>query len=82
MGYTPVYSNGSTNPRPKSRPRKSSTAPASFDRVVLIGDVNGKVYLRCYTGSDYVDAAIPYGCLAVLVSAGAKMLSHLYQKVA
>ncbi len=55
---------------------------AKFDRIVLIADIDGKVHARCYTGRDYVDAAIPYGCLAVLVADGAKMLSHLYQKAA
>ncbi len=80
MGCTPVYSNGNTTVRPKSRSRKSSTAQARFDRIVLIADLDGKVSARCYTGATYTDAVIPYGCLANLVGDGAKMLRHLYQK--
>ncbi len=48
--------------------------------MLLLCDQDGKVEVRCYTGRDYVDAVISYGCLAVLVSNGAKMLGHLYQK--
>ena len=51
-----------------------------IDRIVLIADLDGKVYARCYTGANFIDAAIPYGCLANLVADGAKMLAHLYQK--
>ncbi len=80
MGFTPVYSNGNTTAPRSSRSRKSSTSRARFDRIVLIADMDGKVYARCYTGATYTDAVIPYGCLANLVGDGAKMLRHLYQK--
>jgi hypothetical protein len=74
--------NGATTALPlNQKPRRFRLPDKQFDRIVLIANLDGKVYARCYTGKTYVDAVVPYGCLAVLVSDGAKMLSHLYQKM-
>ncbi len=82
MESTLPCSPGTTTARRSNRSRKPSTSQAKFDRIVLIADMDGKVHARCYTGATYIDAAIPYGCLANLVGDGAKMLRHLYQRVA
>ena len=54
---------------------------AKFDRIVIISNLDGKVYARCYSGAAHSDAVLSYGCLSNLVSDGAKMLGHLFQKV-
>lgn len=57
-------------------------ATPRIDRIVLINNLDGKIYARCYSGSNFTDAVMPYGCLANLVADGAKILAGLYQVAA
>lgn len=51
-----------------------------IDRFVLI-ELDGKVRVRCYTGSTFVDADITTSALALLVSDGARLLCAIHQKL-
>ena len=39
--------------------------------------IDGVVYGRCYNGKNFVDARLSPGCLANIVSDGAKLLAQL-----
>ena len=72
-------SNGPKASHRRSRKPKPLPGDLRIDSITIVS-LDGKVYARLYRGAKFIDAVIPYGCLANMVADGAKMLAQLYQK--
>ena len=54
---------------------ENSTNPRITAMTIVYTD--GTVFARCYSGKNFTDAKITPGCLALMVSDGAKLLAQL-----
>ena len=54
---------------------EKSTNPKITSMTIVY--IDGVVYGRCYSGKNFTDAVLSPGCLANIVSDGAKLLAQL-----
>jgi len=73
-------SGATTTGRQSNRSGRTSPLPAKKLTSLTVVEVDDEVFIRCYSGKNFVDAVVTVGCLANLVADGARVLRSKIQK--